>query len=79
MSNYLLYLQTIGGVTAMQKRNLGKTGLSVSIFSLGDESTIERVDRSAEAEKIINRALDLGVNYIDTAPAYGMGGSCRNV
>lgn len=79
MSNYLLCLQIIKGVTAMQKRNLGKTGLSVSIFSLGGESTIERVDRTPEAEKIINRAIDLGVNYIDTAPAYGMGGSESNI
>lgn len=63
----------------MQKRNLGKTGYSVSIFSLGGESTLERLDRAAEAEKIINRALDLGVNYIDTAPAYGMGGSESNI
>ncbi len=79
MSNYLLCLQIIGGVIAMQKRKLGKTGYSVSIFSLGGESTLERVDRVAEAEKIINRALDLGVNYIDTAPAYGMGGSESNI
>ncbi len=56
----------------MQKRKLGKTGFSVSIFSLGGELTLERVDRTTEAEKIINRALDLGINYIDTAPAYGM-------
>lgn len=62
----------------MQRRKLGKTGVSVSIFSLGGESTLERADRAAEAEKIINQAIDLGVNYLDTAPAYGMGGSESN-
>ncbi len=63
----------------MQRRKLGKTGVSVSIFSLGGESTLERADRAAEAEKIINQAIDLGVNYLDTAPAYGMGGSESNI
>ncbi len=63
----------------MQKRKLGKTGYLVSIFSLGGESAVERSKSPAEAEAIVNRALDLGVNYIDTAPAYGMGGSESNV
>ncbi len=55
----------------MQKRKLGKTGYSVSIFSLGGESAVECSSHPAEAEAIVNLALDLGVNYIDTAPAYG--------
>ena len=63
----------------MQKRKLGKTGYLVSIFSLGGESAVERSNHPAEAEAIVNRALDLGVNYIDTAPAYGMGGSESNI
>jgi uncharacterized protein len=63
----------------MLKRKLGKTGYSVSIFSLGGESAIERSSNPAEAEALINRALDLGVNYIDTAPAYGTGGSESNI
>lgn len=63
----------------MLKRKLGKTGYSVSIFSLGGESAIERSSNLAEAEALINRALDLGVNYIDTAPAYGTGGSESNI
>ncbi len=60
-------------------RKLGRTGLSVSLFSLGGESTIEKADRADEAERIINRAFDLGVNYIDTAPYYGRGGSESNI
>lgn len=63
----------------MQKRKLGKTGYSVSIFSLGGESAVERSNHPAEAEAIVNLALDLGVNYIDTAPAYGSGGSESNI
>jgi uncharacterized protein len=63
----------------LPKRLLGKTGFSVSIFSLGGESAIESADRTEEAEAIINRALDLDVNYIDTAPAYNQGGSESNI
>jgi len=61
------------------RRQLGKTGISVSLFSLGGESTIEKANRADEAEQIINRAIDLGVNYIDTAPAYGRGDSESNI
>ena len=57
----------------MPERPLGKTGHNVRLFSLGGQATIERPDTDAESEAIINRAIDLGVNYIDTAAAYGRG------
>ncbi len=57
----------------MPKRVLGKTGYRVGIFSLGGQSTLEQAGTEKESIKIINRALDLGVNYIDTAAAYGQG------
>jgi hypothetical protein len=57
----------------MPKRPLGKTGYSVCIFSLGGQATLEQDGRRDEAVAIINRAIDLGVNYIDTAAAYGGG------
>ncbi len=63
----------------MPTQPLGKTGHNVSIFSLGGETTIEMADRHDEAVEIINRALDLGVNYIDTAAAYGNGASELNI
>jgi len=56
----------------MKFRLLGRTGLRVSELSLGggnfkssDEKSLKRFTR------IVHRALELGVNYIDTAPAYG--------
>jgi predicted aldo/keto reductase-like oxidoreductase len=52
-------------------RALGKTGHSVALFSLGGQATIEGQGKRDEAVAIINRAIDLGVNYVDTAPAYG--------
>lgn len=57
----------------MPKRVLGKTGYQVGIFSLGGQATLEQAGTEKESIKIINRALDLGVNYIDTAAAYGQG------
>jgi len=57
----------------MPKRVLGKTGYQVGIFSLGGQATLEKAGTEKESIKIINRALDLGVNYIDTAAAYGQG------
>ncbi len=56
---------------AMPTRNLGRTGYRVGIFSLGGQAAIERPDNDAVAVPIVERALDLGVNYVDTAAAYG--------
>jgi hypothetical protein len=56
---------------AMPTRNLGRTGYRVGIFSLGGQATIEQPNKEAEAVAIVERALDLGINYIDTAAAYG--------
>ena len=52
----------------MQYRTLGATGVQCSILGLGGESALYR--RSDAAVGIINRALELGVNYFDTAPLY---------
>jgi uncharacterized protein len=53
----------------MQYRPLGKTGLHVSIIGLGG---VQLNSSSTDyAVRIVQRALDLGVNYVDTARAYG--------
>ena len=57
--------------TAMPTRNLGKTGYKVGIFSLGGQAALERGNNFDAAVPIIERALDLGVNYIDTSSIYG--------
>jgi aryl-alcohol dehydrogenase-like predicted oxidoreductase len=51
----------------MPTRNLGKTGYKVGIFSLGGQASLEKANNEAIAVPIIARALDLGVNYIDTS------------
>jgi aryl-alcohol dehydrogenase-like predicted oxidoreductase len=59
--------------TAMPTRPLGQTGHIVRIFSLGGQATLETSGTMDESVAIINGAIDLGVNYIDTAAAYGRG------
>ncbi len=63
----------------LNKRVLGKTGEEINLLSLGGEITVADSDRQDEAIEIINRAIDSGVNYIDTAPAYKDGDSESNL
>ncbi len=56
---------------AMPIRNLGKTGYQVGIFSLGGQSALEKADNFDIAVPLIERSLDLGINYIDTSARYG--------
>lgn len=54
----------------MQRRPLGKTGLLISPLTLGGLFTSDLgggVDATAQT---LTRAFDLGINFIDTAPAY---------
>jgi hypothetical protein len=55
----------------MPTRNLGRTGHKVGIFSLGGQAAVEQPNNEALAVSIVEKAIDLGVNYIDTAAAYG--------
>jgi aryl-alcohol dehydrogenase-like predicted oxidoreductase len=57
----------------MQKRTLGKQGLSVSELGLGcmGMSWAYGTTDDAEAVATIHRALDLGVDFFDTAEVYG--------
>lgn len=64
---------------AMPTRNLGKTGYQVGIFSLGGQATLEMKGKEKVSVDIINRAIDLGINYIDTAAGYGGGVSEINI
>ena len=59
----------------MDYTTLGRTGLRVSVLGLGGggHSRLGRQTGSSEEESIalVQRALDLGINFIDTAEAYG--------
>ena len=59
----------------MQERNLGKTGLRVSLVGLGCNNFGGRIDLEA-TRKVVHNALDCGITLFDTADAYGeRGGS----
>ena len=57
----------------MRYRKLGRTGLEVSAVSLGGAYVMgKEPERFVEnARDVVNRAFELGINYIDTAPLYG--------
>ena len=59
----------------MKTRQLGKSGLKVSALGLGCMGMSEFYGPGDEAEAFatIHRALDLGVNLLDTADIYGLG------
>ena len=59
----------------MQYTTLGKTGLKVSVAGLGcggfSRLGIPAGKTEDEAARLMLDAVDLGINFIDTAPAYG--------
>jgi len=58
------------------KRELGRTGLQVTTLGYGAMelrgAPRARDISEAQAETILNKVLDAGINYIDTSVDYGM-------
>ncbi len=52
------------------KRTLGKTGIEVTIMGLGGEGVLRTFGYEQQAYQLINRAIDLGINYFESARAY---------
>src|SRR5579859_5659498 len=77
---------TLGGIAAgvsgaskldkdhkLPTRPLGKTGVRVGILAFGGGSRFLMYKDEDKALEAVNRALDLGINYMDTADDYGKG------
>ena len=65
----------------MEKRRFGRTGLQVSLlgFGCGAVGGLMVKGDPAEQERAVGRALELGINYFDTAQMYGNGESEKNL
>jgi len=65
----------------MQKRRFGRTGLELSVLGYGAGAVGGLMTKGAPAdqERAIARAIELGINYIDTAALYGNGESERTL
>ncbi len=51
-------------------RKLGKTGVEVTMMGLGGEGALRTYGREKEAYDLINRGIDLGIGYFESARAY---------
>lgn len=58
----------------MNYTKLGKTGINVSKICLGTMTFGYTIDEK-ESHVLIQRALELGINFFDTANVYGRGRS----
>src|SRR5579859_4454680 len=63
----------IGKTGSLPKRALGRTGAHVSILAFGGGSRFLMYKDEDKALEAVNRALDLGITYMDTAYGYGNG------
>ncbi|MBV8119369.1 MAG: aldo/keto reductase [Alphaproteobacteria bacterium] len=65
----------------METRTLGRTGLTVCVlgFGCGAVGGLMIKGSAADQERAVARALELGINYFDTAAMYGNGESERNL
>lgn len=61
----------------MEFRTLGKTGLKTSILGMGGFHLLEI--SLADAQTLLNRYLDAGGNYVETAAQYSDGNSERKI
>src|SRR5882762_2493076 len=62
----------IGNIT-MKQRRIGHTGLRVSTVGLGGNNFGWKIDQEA-SNKVVAKALDLGITLFDTADRYGTSG-----
>jgi aryl-alcohol dehydrogenase-like predicted oxidoreductase len=54
----------------MQFRRIGNSGLRVSVIGLGGNNFGWKVDQQT-SDSVVGKALDLGINFFDTADRYG--------
>ena len=55
----------------MEYRRLGSSGLQVSAVGLGTNNFGNRLEEEAACIKVLRKAVDIGINFIDTSNSYG--------
>ena len=65
----------------MEYRAFGRTGIDISVlgYGCGDVGGLIVRGTPAERTRAVARAVELGVNYFDTATSYGDGVSERHL
>jgi len=63
----------------MEYRRLGKAGVQISVIGLGTNRFGSEVVSQTQVNSIIDAALDVGINFIDTADVYTKGESERTL
>ena len=63
----------------LPRRRLGRTGLEVTALSMGGAGVGRDNVSDDEAIEAVHRAIELGMNYLDTAPLYGACESERRI
>ncbi len=67
--------EALAAAAKLPQRTLGRTGAQVSILTFGCGSRFLMYEAEEAALAILNRAIDLGISYLDTAVSYGDGKS----
>ncbi|MEA5582981.1 aldo/keto reductase [Nodularia harveyana UHCC-0300] len=67
------FQQSAKSTATIPERVLGRTEVNLPIFGLGGagQTPLSWYDREGDAEAIIQKALELGIRYFDTAASYG--------
>ena len=55
---------------ALERRKLGSTGKEGTLIGLGGEGVLRTFGHERDAVELINHAIDLGINYFESARAY---------
>jgi aryl-alcohol dehydrogenase-like predicted oxidoreductase len=65
-------------ITSMEFRNLGNSGLQISVTGLGCNNFGMRIDAD-RTRAVVHKALDEGITFYDTANIYGGGGKSEEM
>ena len=71
--------RTLGAPAPFPTRAFGRTGLRVPLLAFGSGSRFMLYEKDEDALAALGHAIDLGINYVDTAHNYGEGKSEERV